>query len=304
MLRKALLVLFLAVLACLLCACGGQQTEPDATGTPVPSGTETTYAADKLTLMEGIEKTTRDAQTLKDQLIKALPETYNIEVPFQNAESLSRVVADNRLPELADGEYIYSLSSGGNFIYSRPYAGVTYGANTDTYVVSGEGEPYETVENVKYDPLSFVLSGQGGGEFAYASYYVFSGDGARGEHETVSRLNDAVTGYSHYEYAYREGTLFFLDVQLSLQNDQTEGPYAWAALLGAVSKDGADMLEFTVTTAGIEFPAGLPEIYASGTADIAACAAQYGDAVSARLTAGDGRVQYAAKGQITEGTYH
>lgn len=300
--KKGWVVLMLAVLTCLLCACGAANDAPAPTEAPTSApflGTGDT-ANDRLALIQAVLATTKAYQPAKDHLLAALPDAVNAEVPFGNAERLAGIVTDNRLPEQKNGEYVYSLSSGGSFVYERPYADVTYGSNTDTYVVSDTGEPYEAVENVKYDPLSFVLSGEGGGNFAYASYYILSADGARGEQETVSRLDEAVTGYSHYEYALEGGALSFIDVQLSLSNDQTEGPYTWAVLLGVWRADGADILEFTLQTSSLALPEGLPKVYETRAADVAACAQSYAGSTLSRLTLSENRARLTTRDGTAE----
>ena len=293
--KRIALCVLLALFAFSLCACGGDRPAAEPTEQPAAVQTPTdnpTASETALNLSGAVEAACADYETLVQRTLEAIPQAYTASVPRQNAEAFRQAILD--APDLAekDGLYTFSLSSGGDYVYDKPYASVTYGENVDTYVVSGDDEPKETVQNTYYDPLSYVLSGEGGGEFAYASYYIVSADGKSGEYETVSRLNERITGYSHYEFVRSDDAFYFADAQLSLSVDQTEGPYTWVICVGTFGKDDLDLFEFSLNTQTLSLPAVYPRVRQQGTASAASFAALYASDLVSRLIVRDGSAAF------------
>lgn len=269
--KKITLCALLLVVSVFLCACAANVTPapnptltPQATQTPADASSATsTLAGAVLASLDGLTP-------IMEKIAAALPDAYTAAIPAQNADAFVQAIKGQPTLTEKNGAYTFSLSSGGDFVYDKPYAAITYGENVDTYVVSEEGAPEETVDNAFYDPLSYVLAGEGGGQFTFATYYVIGADGKSGEYETVSRLDEQITGYSHYEYVRSGDVLYFADAQLSLAANQTEGPYQWVLCVGALGKDTAEITEFSQQTTALSIPAAYPRVRAIGTADVSA----------------------------------
>lgn len=289
--KKTYLFLLLTVLSLLLCACGdnAQQTaevtaEP-AVQTLAPDGSNAEQV-----LSDSILASVSDITPLLTAAQEALPEAYTALIPAQAAQTMADAVLSAETLTLTDGEYKISLSSGGDFEYEKPYSSLIYGDNVDEYTIeSDDGTVEETVENVYHDPLSYVLSGTGGGEFSYASYYLVRADGQRGKSETVSRLNAQITGFSHTEFARSGSAFYFVDAQLSLEANQTDGPYTWTICVGATSADAADLFEFTAVTQTLALPTILPAVYEQGTASAEVFAETYAKTLVSHFTVSGGQ---------------
>ena len=144
----------------------------------------------------------------------------------------------------------------------------------DSYVISDEGELRETQETVFYDPFSYVMSGEGGGDFAYASYYRIRQDGLCAETETVSRLNESVSGWSRDAYLREGGTFWFADIQLNPKVNQGDGEdvsgWTWRICVGSVSAAEASVREYEVKTAELALPAEFPDLRNGGASAVSA----------------------------------
>ncbi len=282
--KRIALCALLALSAFLLCACGAGQPAAEPTNEPAAVQTPTDNPAASQTalrLSDAVKAACADYEALAASVQTAVTDAYTASIPQQNADTFRQALLDKTDLTEKDGTFTFSLSSGGDYSYDKPYASITYGGNVDTYVVSGEDEPTQTVENIFYDPLTYVLSGQGGGEFANASYYIISSDGKSGEYEMVSRLNDRITGYSHYEFIRSGDAFYFADAQLSLDANQTQGPYKWVLCIGTLGKNTMDVFEFSQTTSALSLPAVYPRVRREKTVSAAAFASLYaGDLVS------------------------
>ena len=292
--KKFYLFLLLLVLSLLLCACGDNTqstavvdtTAAVETQTVAPDGSNTAQA-----LADSVLAAVSDITPLLNAAQEALPEAYTALIPAQATEAVANAILSVEALNLTDGECKISLSSGGDFEYEKPYSFLDYGDTVDEYTIEADdGTVEETVENIYHDPLSYVLSGNGGGEFSYASYYLVQADGQRGESETVSRLNDQITGYSHTEFARSGSAFYFVDAQLTLEANQTEGPYTWTICVGVATADAADLAEFTTTTQTLALPTILPAVYEQGTASAEVFANTYAQTLTSRLTVSGNQV--------------
>ncbi len=291
--KKFYLFLLLFVLSLLLCACGDSTqsvagvdtTTVIETQTVAPDGSNAAQA-----LADSVLATVSDITPLLNAAQEALPEAYTALIPAQATESIANAILSVEALNFLDGEYKISLSSGGDFEYEKPYSFLDYGDTVDEYTIEADdGTVEETVKNIYHDPLSYVLSGNGG-EFSYASYYLVCSDGQRGESETVSRLNDQITGYSHTEFARSGSAFYFVDAQLTLEVNQTEGSYTWTICVGVAAADSADLVEFTTTTQTLALPTILPAVYKQGTASAEVFANTYAQTLTSRLTVSGNQV--------------
>ena len=288
--KKLCIVLCLCLI--LLCACSNQASQTP-TPTPEPAATSAPIAGESS--LQGALNALQEAQKSQleylDGVLSAREDAYAARIPLENQQSLIAAVGQAQDVVWSDGDYVFSFSSGGNFRYEKPYADITYGVNTDIYVVSDDGELEETNEVLFYDPLTYVLSGEGGGEFAYASRYLLASGGNSGSFETVSSLDSVITGWSHYEFSISDGTLAFADAQLSLSANQTAAPYTWVICVGLVTKNSAEIMEFTAQTVDLSLPNAYPLIATLGTSGVNACISSHGHEATFRLTAKGSDIQ-------------
>ena len=168
--KRLLLSLLCAALALILCACGNggdqktQETlEPAWTVNPSLKG-----GASKT--VEKVLSSSAAADALSLKVKTALGQVTALNVPGQIARSVAQAASEESALKAENGWYSFSRSTGGRYSFDKPYAAVMAEGRMDSYVISDEGELRETQEKVFYDPLAYVMSGEGGGDFAYASY--------------------------------------------------------------------------------------------------------------------------------------
>ena len=293
--KRLLLSLLCAALAFILCACGnGGDQKPQETLEPAWTvNPSLTGGASKT--VEKVLSSSAAADALSLKVKNALGQVTALNVPGQIARSVAQAASEESALKAENGWYSFSRSTGGRYSFDKPYAAVMAEGRMDSYVISDEGELRETQETVFYDPLSYVMSGEGGGDFAYASYYMIREDGLCAETETVSRLNNDVSGWSHDVYLMENGKLWFADAQLIPQvnqGDETASPaWSWRICVGSVSAGEASVREFDLETAELSLPAEFPDLRGAGAQAVSALLSRPGPVTD--LTVRDDRVTLA-----------
>ena len=181
----------------------------------------------------------------------------SVRVPDQVLNQFLDALADEAAWKHAAGRYTLSVTSGGDYVYEKPYSELITGSSTDVYTIEdADGWVEEIVDNTRYDPFTWVMSGEGGGEFAYMTVYDLSEDAGDGTIETVSRLNGGVSGWSYDSFAVRDGVYRFLDLQLSPDEEgQIKTPYSWILCVGEIGRDEARIEEIGLQTQELALPA-------------------------------------------------
>ena len=276
--KKEKICLLLAVcclLPFLLCACAGGGKEQEHL-TPEPAVTVRPGLKDAASrVLEQVLACSENAEALNFRVRSALGQVTALSVPGQITRSIVQAVTPEEPMALENGWYSFSRSTGGRYSFDKPWAAVMSEGRMDSYVISDEGEPRETQETVFYDPYTYVMSGEGGGDFAFASYYRIREDGRCAETETVSRLNDTVSGWARDVYLYENGVLWFADAQLNPRVDTGEegevARWSWRICVGYVSAREANVVEFdTEETPDLSLPAQFPDLIGGGTASVSA----------------------------------
>ena len=143
----------------------------------------------------------------------------------------------------------------GSTAVSTPQALIT-GSATDVYTIEDDtGWVEEIVDNTRYDPFTWVMSGEGGGQFAYMSVYGLNDDASGGELETVSRLDNSISGWSYDAFLAENGRYRFVELQLSPNEDGAiEAPYQWVLCVGDIGRSDARIEEFLLTGDELRLP--------------------------------------------------
>lgn len=258
--RKSLrgrLAALCAAVALLLSACA---KAPEQAATPSPAPQQTVNPA----LPEGM-------QALEQALLAGAQPALKLETAVlgENAAIDSVRIPSQILTQFLDAlsggtwqhgdeGYTYAATSGGDFTYDKPYSELIEGSATDVFTIEDdEGWVEEVVDNIRYDPFTWVMSGEGGGDFAYASAYRLADSGGEGRLETVSRLNGSISGWSYDLFRATDGQYRFLDLQLSPNEDGTiEAPYRWVLCVGWMDRDNAWIEEYELNTDTMDLPLG------------------------------------------------
>jgi len=251
--RVGLLVLMLCGCALLLSACGG-----GAPGhTPAPTAT-VNPAADKESAAAAQALTGQLAavRQIEERVTAAAPQITSVRMPGQVLDLFLNAVNSGEDFEEKDGVLRLTRSTGGLYTYEKPYSDLIQGSSTDIYTVEDDnGLVMETIDNTLYDPISFVLSGEGGGEFVFAGIYEMRPDGSGGTTETVSRLNDAISGWSYDLFYRQDDATYFVDCQLSPGEDGTvTAPYHFVLCFGSVRNGDMTVREYEVTKNDLTLP--------------------------------------------------
>ena len=233
--------------------CGCPKTPPATTPkmSPIPEktvnpGLSAEYRALESALLNGA----KNALTLETKVLSQNSGVSSVRVPEQLLNQYLDALTDEAAWQRTADGYTLSQDSGGQFIYDKPYSALISGSSTDVYTIEDEsGWIEEIVDNTRYDPFTWVMSGEGGGEFAYMTVYQLKADGSSGEIETVSSLNGSITGWSYDTFMVLDGHYRFIDIQLSPDVDkQDETPYQWVVCAGDISSDSARIEEFHFET--------------------------------------------------------
>ena len=268
--RLALCAAALA-LTILLSGCGNGQ---DSGPAPDPTPTLNPALPDATTrLIKAVLDTSASAEALSRRARQALSQVTSLSIPGQITRQIADAFSGEDRPKETDGWYALSRSTGGRYSFDKPYAAVMAETEADLYVISDDGDPREVQDMILYDPLAFVMSGEGGGDFVFASYYMVRQDGQCAETETVSRLNESVSGWSRDAYLYEKGTLYFADVQLiPAVNTDGEAPagYHWRLCAGTVSGNAADIREYELETEELALTGLFQDIRTQGAAAVTA----------------------------------
>ena len=266
-LRAARLLLILTAVALLLSGCGQEKSSGTAvTPLPVPTA-DPTVSSGTRTLEEALISRTSAALQLETRVLQENSAIASARVPDQILNQFLDALRDEKAWTQEQGRYTLTASSGGNFVYDKPYSELITGSSTDVYTIEDEtGWVEEIVDNTRYDPFTWVMSGEGGGAFAYMSVYSLEADASAGSVETVSRLNDAISGWSSDAFTAADGHYRFIDLQLSPDAEGAiEAPYTWVLCIGDISADSAKIEEFTLMTEELRLP--LDGLSLSMTAD-------------------------------------
>ena len=269
--KEALLSLLCCLMLLMLTACsnGGQP----AGETAAPSMTVNPAVPDAVQqALKAVLASAQEADGLNLRVKNGLGQITSLSVPGQIARDITQAASEETSLSPENGWYSFSRSSSGRYSFQKPLAAVMMEEQADSYVISDDGEPRETQEAAFYDPLDYVMSGEGGGQFAFASYYLIREDGQCAETENVSRLNDAVSGYSRDTFLRENGTLYFADIQLIPRVDTGEDPaqsvWAWRLCVGTVRGAEAEVREYDLETAELAVPDIFPDLRGQGSAAV------------------------------------
>ena len=252
------LLLLCAAVSLLVSGCAGTPDTPAApTVTPVPLPTVDPSASGDIRQLE--EKLLAGAASALKLEIKALGENSGIasvRVPDQILNQFLDALKDENQWKHEAGRYTLAAASGGDYVYEKPYSNLITGSSTDVYTIEDdEGRVEEIVDNTRFDPFTWVMSGEGGGEFAYMTVYSLADNAGEGTIETVSQLNGQITGWSYDAFAVREGRYCFFDVQLSPDEEGLiASPYQWILCIGDIGADSARIEEIMVETGDLVLP--------------------------------------------------
>lgn len=308
---RALLALMLLGALILLSGCGANnQTAPEKTqAVAVPTAASVSAAPNVLDSklsqpVSQIRKDTEKPLLFCDKILSVMENAACARIPSESLGAFLTAAARAQSADYSDGNYLFAESESGMYSYDKPYADITAGADTSVFFLSEKGESVEKTEFTLCDPLTYVLSGFGGGDFDYASLYTLSASGQGGSSKTVSRLNNQITGWSHFEFFIKDGMLSFADAQLSLSANQTEGPYDWVLCVGRVSDKDAAIMEFPVQTDDLVLPVSYPSVMTLGDAGVTACMNLYAQSAISRIDADQSGVTYKAKGASEQAAFN
>ena len=243
--------------ALLLSACAKAPEPPAPTASPQPAPTVNPSLPDD---MQGLERTLLDgaqaALRLETAALQENSRITSVRVPDQTLNQFLDALTDSAAWQHTEGGYYLNTSSGGDFTYDKPYSELIEGSSTDVFTIEDEeGWVEEIVDNVRYDPFTWVMSGEGGGDFAYATAYWLADSAQEGRIETVSRLNGSISGWSYDVFKVEDRAYRFMDIQLSPdENGAIEAPYRWALCVGWIGDTGARIEEYVLHTDTLERP--------------------------------------------------
>ena len=252
------LLLLCAAVSLLVSGCAGTPDTPAApTATPVALPTVDPSASGDIRQLE--ENLLAGAANALKLEIKALSENSDIasvRVPDQILNQFLDALQDEKQWKHEAGRYTLAAASGGDYVYEKPYSNLITGSSTDVYTIEDdEGRVEEIVDNTRFDPFTWVMSGEGGGEFAYMTVYSLVDNAGEGTIETVSQLNGQITGWSYDAFAVREGRYCFFDVQLSPDEEGLiASPYQWILCIGDIGAASARIEEIMVETGDLILP--------------------------------------------------
>ena len=216
---------------------------------------------------------------------------YNVMVPFQNIELIKQAFIDFKKPKAENGVYSFTVINEGTHTYGNPNSGINPNVNTSSYTIEGEGDALEeTIENTYYDPMGFVLAPSGGGFVSYVTTILMQEDLSRATYDKKSTLDGEITGITHFEYAFLNDSLCFVEARLNLSLEQTADSYNWMILVGRVGTGGAKIFEYSLTTTSPTLPKGIPSLYVDKALNIDASIEQHKATQLSLLEVGNGGV--------------
>ena len=239
-----------------LSACG-KAPETAVTATPVPERTvDPALNSETRALEERLIAAAGDALSLETRALQENSDISSVRVPDQLLNQFLDALADENAWQHAQGRYTLTTSSGGDYVYEKPYSELITGSATDVYTIEDDtGWVEEIVDNTRYDPFTWVMSGEGGGQFAYMSVYGLNDDASGGELETVSRLDNSISGWSYDAFLAENGRYRFVELQLSPNEDGAiEAPYQWVLCVGDIGRSDARIEEFLLTGDELRLP--------------------------------------------------
>ena len=252
------LLLFCVFTVFFLSACSEKKDalkEPAATAIPVQT-VNPEATGDVRHLEEKLLAGAADALRLESRALSENSGIASVRVPGQVLNQFLDALADEGEWVREAGKYTRTASSGGDYVYEKPYSELITGSSTDVYTIEDEeGWVEEIVDNTRYDPFTWVMSGEGGGEFVYMSVYELQDDASAGIIETVSRLNGNVSGWSYDEFRTEGNRYRFIDLQLSPDEEGLiEAPYRWILCVGDIGADSARIEETSLVTQELMMP--------------------------------------------------
>lgn len=291
------LLLFCVFTAFLLTGCASKPAEdPAPTATPAPVLTADPQASGEIReLEERLLAGAANALRLETQAVAENNAIASARVPSQILHQFLDALADEGEWTHEAGKYTRTASSGGDYVYEKPYSELITGSSTDVYTIEDdEGWVEEVVDNTRFDPFTWVMSGEGGGEFVYMSVYELQEDAGSGQIETVSRLNGSISGWSYDEFRVADGRYRFIDLQLSPDEEGLiQTPYRWILCIGDIGQDSARIEEIGLTTQALELPLSGLDLMRSGE-ELISEAERLGDRISL-LTLNKGSIAYSEK---------
>lgn len=279
--------------ALLLSACGKAPETPEPTASPLPVPTvDPTLSGEMQALEQALLEGARPALALENAALSENSRITSVRIPDQTLHQFLDVLSDGAAWQHTEDGYYLNTSSGGDFTYEKPYSELIEGSATDVFTIEDEtGLVEEIVDNVRYDPFTWVMSGEGGGDFVYATAYWLADSGQEGRVETVSRLNGSISGWSYDLFQVADGQYRFLDIQLSPdENGAIQSPYRWAVCVGWIGANAARIEEYELRTDALERP--LASFSLSQDPDALFAAAAQSASRRTQLTAEDGQIQY------------
>ncbi len=289
------LLLFCVFTVFFLTGCAAKKdAEKLPSATPVPVKTVDPHATGEVRQLE--EKLLAGAANALSLETRALSENSGIasvRVPDQVLNQFLDALADEGEWSHEAGKYTRTVSSGGDFVYEKPYSELITGSSTDVYTIEDEeGWVEEIVDNTRYDPFTWVMSGEGGGEFVYMSVFELQDDASSGIIETVSRLNGNISGWSYDEFRTAGNRYRFIDLQLSPDTEGLiEAPYQWILCIGDIGADSARIEEIGLVTQELEMP--LEGLTLTVTGDELTARAERLGSRKSLLTLREGSISYA-----------
>ena len=290
---KRIALLLLCALTVALAAGCAEKPANAPTATPAARQTaDPRVSGDAHVLQEKLLAGASEALLFEVRALSEYSNASSARIPDQLVNQFLDALTDDKAWTHEQGHYTLTVTSGGDFVYEKPYSKLIHGSSTDVYTIENdEGMVEEIVDNTLYDPFTWVMSGEGGGEFAYMTVYDLREDAGGGTVETVSRFNGAISGWAHDAFDTAGGRYRFVDLQLSPDEEGViEAPYQWILCIGDIGKDSVRIEEFSLKTDELKLP--IEGFSLSETAEaLTGRAEQFGKRRSL-LTMSDGNINY------------